>query len=102
GNVGSSSWITSAPNVDPTIGRMVLMPNLVQSNTVLRVVSTRATRINWSVIDQNGRVVMRFSKQVMIGQNDIQLEFSKLASGVYNITGFTDKGNTQVLRFVKM
>ena len=90
------------PNVDPTVSRMVLMPNLVESSTVLRVVSTRAARINWSVVDQSGRVVMTFSRQVMVGQTDISLEMSRLAAGVYNIAGFTDKGKTQVLRFVKM
>ena len=102
GNIGAMSWITAVPSVDPTVSKMVLMPNLVESSTVLRVISTRASRITWNVVDQSGRVVMTFSRQVMVGQTDISLEMSRLAAGVYNLAGFTDKGKTEVLRFVKM
>jgi hypothetical protein len=102
GNIGAMSWITAVPSVDPTVSKMMLMPNLVESSTVLRVISTRASRITWNVVDQSGRVVMTFSRQVMVGQTDISLEMSRLAAGVYNLAGFTDKGRTEVLRFVNM
>jgi hypothetical protein len=101
-NIGGISWITSAPNVDPSVTSMQLLPNLVESSTLLRVMSTRATRLGIQVVDGSGRVVMTLNKQVMVGQNDFPLEFSQLAAGVYYLSGQTDKGKTTVVRFVKM
>jgi hypothetical protein len=100
-NVGGVSWITAVNPVDPTISNMSLMPNLIESASLLRVNTTRATRITWNVVDANGRTVMSFSRQVMTGRNDLQLNFANLAAGMYTISGTTDKGKTQVLRFVK-
>jgi len=102
-NVGGMSWITALPpGVDPTVSSMVLMPNIVESNTVLRVVSQRAQRINFAMVDANGRTVQVFSKQVLVGQNDIPVTLPQLAAGMYTISGQTDKGKTQTLRFVKL
>jgi hypothetical protein len=101
-NIGGISWITSAPPpVDPTIGSVKLLPNLVETSAVLRVVSTRTAKIRWNVIDGQGRIVMSFDKSVLIGQNDIQLQLQQLAGGMYTLSGTTDKGTTTVLKFVK-
>jgi len=101
-NLGGISWISSAPGVDPTVTSMQLLPNLVQNSTILRVMTTRSTRLALQVVDGAGRVVMTLNKQVMVGQNDLPLEFSQLAAGVYYLAGQTDKGKTTVIRFVKM
>lgn len=101
-NVGGISWATSAPNVDPTVTSIQLLPNVVESSTLLRVMSTRATRLGIQVVDGAGRVVMTLNRQVMVGQNDFPLEFSQLAAGVYYLAGQTDQGKTTVVRFVKM
>ena len=101
-NIGGISWITSTPPpVDPTIGSVKLLPNLVASQAVLRIVSTRTAKIRWTVIDAQGRVVMSFDKSVLTGQNDIPLQFAQLAGGMYTLSGTTEKGLTTTVKFVK-
>jgi hypothetical protein len=101
-NIGGVSWVTAVPSVDATIASMQLLPNIVETKALLRIVSSRATKLQLNVLDANGRVVLSFDKQVMTGQNDMMMEFGKLASGSYSISGTTDKGKTHVIRFVKL
>jgi hypothetical protein len=101
GNIGMLTNPLATPNVDPDINRIVLMPNLVQGNTVLRVQSRRSMKITWSVIDAQGRVVMRFQNAVYAGQTDLPLNFAPLAGGHYYLIGNTEKGKTQLLKFIR-
>jgi hypothetical protein len=100
-NIGGISWVTSAPTVDPTISSVKLLPNLVENSAVLRVISTRSAKIRWQVFDNQGRVVMSFDNSVLPGQNDMQLQFGRLAGGMYTLRGITGNGATTVVRFVK-
>ena len=100
-NIGGLTTPLAIRNVDADVTRVVLMPNLVNSQTVLRIEVRRTMKITWSIIDANGRVVMMFSKQVLAGQNDQSLDLSQLAGGVYQLIGNTGKGKTSVVRFVK-
>lgn len=92
---------TSVPNVDADVTSMTLMPNLVHDMTTLRVVSTRTMKMNWNIVDAQGKVVLTISRQVMAGKNDIALYLGQLSSGTYHLQGATEKGTTNVLRFVK-
>ncbi|RYZ44481.1 MAG: T9SS type A sorting domain-containing protein, partial [Sphingobacteriales bacterium] len=92
---------TSVPNVDADITSMTMMPNLVKDATTLRVVAARTMKLNWNVVDAQGKVVMTISRQVMTGKNDIALYLGQLANGTYHLQGTTDKGITSVIRFVK-
>jgi len=101
-NIGGISWITSTPPpVDPTVSSVKLLPNLVETSAVLRVISTRTAKIRWNVTDAQGRTVMSFDRSVLQGQNDIPLHLAQLASGMYTLSGTTDKGITTVVKFVK-
>jgi hypothetical protein len=101
-NIGGISWITAVqPPVDPTVSSVKLLPNLVESSTILRIVATRTAKIRWNVIDGQGRIVMSFDKSVLQGQTDIPLQLQHLASGMYTLSGTTDKGTTTVVKFVK-
>ncbi|HEY0356458.1 MAG TPA: hypothetical protein VGC29_09650, partial [Flavisolibacter sp.] len=102
GNFGAITFPTATANVDADVTSMVMMPNIVRDQTVLRVNVRRTMKINWSVVDANGRIIMTFTKQVLSGQNDIQLLLGHLAQGAYQIVGSTEKGKTGVLRFVKL
>ncbi len=102
GNFGAISFPTATANVDADVTRIVMMPNVVNNQSVLRVNVRRTMAINWSVVDANGRIVMSFSKQMLAGQNDIQLVLGHLAAGAYQIVGSTEKGKTGVVRFVKL
>lgn len=102
GNFGAITFPTATANVDADVTSMVMMPNVVNNQSVLRVHVRRTMAINWSVVDANGRIVMSFSKQMLAGQNDIQLVLGHLAGGAYQIVGSTEKGKTGVVRFVKL
>ena len=101
-NIGGINIPTSLPGIDQDVTKTVLMPNLVRSQTVLRVKTTRATRIDWMIVDMQGRVMMTFYRQVPAGTTDIPLDFSRFANGQYQMAGFTSKGKLEVLKFVKM
>ncbi len=93
---------TSVPVIDTEISKVVLMPNVFENNTLLRVNTVRSTRINWTITDSRGRVVMTFSRSVQAGQSDIQLLLGHLSNGTYFLRGETSKGATEVLRFIKL
>ncbi len=85
----------------PDITRSLLMPNLVQNTTVLRVTASRATAVSWRITDASGHVVMEFSRQLLPGQNDITLFLGHLANGMYYLNGFTSADKLPVLRFIR-
>src|SRR5216117_3428705 len=97
-NVGGLlSIVTGTPNLNTDIYSVKLMPNMVQNQTILRVNSRKAMNVEWAITDVQGRVVMKFSKAVLAGQNDISLKLGRLASGSYQVVGYTDKGTTNVV-----
>jgi hypothetical protein len=101
-NIGGLTAPLATPNVDVNVNRITMIPNPVMGQAVLRVQTRKAMKINWLVIDAKGSVVMSFAGQVMAGQNDLSLSLEHLAAGVYQIVGLTEKGKTQIVRFVKM
>jgi subtilisin-like proprotein convertase family protein len=101
-NVGGVLTPTGTPNLDADIYSVKLMPNLVNEQSTLRVMSRRSMNVDWTVTDIQGRIVMKFSHGVMAGQNDMTLRLGHLATGSYQVVGYTDKGATNVIKFVKM
>ena len=85
----------------PDITRALLMPNLVQNTTVLRVTASRSTAVSWRITDASGHVVMEFSRQLLPGQNDITLFLGHLANGMYYLNGSTSTDKLPVLRFIR-
>lgn len=94
--------VTAVPNIDPDVTTFVLMPNAVRQNTVLRMKVQRAMKIDWKVVDGQGRTVMTFGQKLTAGQTDLPLQFGKLAAGVYYLHGTTEKGRLGTLRFQKL
>jgi hypothetical protein len=99
---GGFTYITAVPTVNADITGIRLMPNLVQNNALLRVVSRRAMAIKYVVVDGRGRQVMQFRQQVTNGTNDMQLSLQQLAAGTYWIIGTTDKGKLEPVRFIRL
>ena len=93
---------TSIPSIDQDITSAVLMPNVVNNSTTLRVHATRSARISWNIMDANGKVVMSFNNQVNAGQNDIQLRLAHLAGGNYYLMGSTQKGSIETIKFIRL
>lgn len=98
-NVGGT---TAVPVIDQDITSIQLMPNVVNGRSTLRVNVRRAMKIDWVVTDMNGRQVSRFTQQLMPGQTDLSLQFGNLPNGSYLLSGYSSKGKTEVLRFVKL
>jgi trimeric autotransporter adhesin len=112
-NFGTGAWVvsniggitgivTGTPNLNSDIFSARLLPNIVNNQAILRVMSRRAMNVEWAVTDLQGRVVMKFSKPILAGQNDINLKLGQLAGGTYQIVGYTDKGTTKVIPFVRL
>jgi len=92
---------TAVADLDESISSVVLMPNLVNSNSTLQVYAQRNSLITWRMVDMEGKEVMAFDQQVSPGQNDFQLNLTHLAPGTYQIIGQTSKGRTEMARFIK-
>jgi hypothetical protein len=99
---GGITYITAVPVVNADVQQILLMPNPVQDRTLLRVVSRRAMKIQFNIIDAAGKSILSFTQTVTAGTNDIPLDVSKLSRGAYMITGATDKGRTEIIRFIKL
>ena len=78
-----------------------LAPNPVKNITNLKIASDKSVIMNLSITDIAGRKVSTQKVQLVTGQNTISLDFSKLASGTYQITGITADATLQTIRFVK-
>ena len=101
-NVGGLlNIVTGTPNLNTDIFSVKLLPNLVNNQSTLRVNSRRAMNVEWSIMDLQGKHVMKFTHPILAGQNDINLKLGHLASGSYQLVGYTEKGTTGVVQFVK-
>lgn len=92
---------TALPNVDPSVTSAVLMPNIVKGMAVLNVQASRSMNIDYTVMDATGRIVMKFSRSFVAGNNTVRLDFSKLAAGNYYLSGNTSRGKTTLLKFIR-
>jgi hypothetical protein len=101
-NIGGLSFPNAVGNVDADITSILLLPNPVENNAVVRINVRRTMKIDWSIVDAQGRVVMSFSRQVLSGTNDLQVQFGKLAAGTYQLVGSTGKGRVPQVRIIKL
>jgi subtilisin-like proprotein convertase family protein len=101
-NIGGLLTPLATPNLNADIYSVRLLPNIVKQQSVLRVFTRRAMNVEWNVTDLQGRVIMKFNRGILAGQNDIPLDLGRLATGTYQIVGYTDKGITNVVKFVRL
>jgi len=92
---------TPVSAIDFNVAGVQLLPNLVNGTATLRIQSKKTMNIEFQVVDITGRQVMRFSKGLVVGQNTHTLDASALSSGTYQVFGITEKGRTEVIKFVK-
>lgn len=93
--------VTAVPNVDADVTNAVLMPNLISSETMLRMDVRRSMRVDFKLVDANGKTVMVFTRQLNAGRNDFPLTLGHLANGTYYLQGNTSKGRIVSLRLVR-
>jgi hypothetical protein len=93
--------VTAVPNVDADVTNAVLMPNVISSETMLRIDVRRSMRVDFKLVDANGKTVMLFTRQLNAGRNDFPLSLGGLANGTYYLQGNTNKGRIASLRLVR-
>jgi len=79
-----------------------LYPNPAKSVLTMILTSPYNSKINLIVTDVAGRTVIKQTKQLSGGENNVQLNIAKLSPGSYTIKGVCADGcGTIVKKFVK-
>lgn len=78
-----------------------MVPSVVTNTTVLNINSDINDKIQLVITDASGRQVQTQQAVLVPGGNPITINAGKLASGVYQVTGYTDAGRAKTIRFVK-
>lgn len=101
-NVGGLNYPTASPNVNADLSSAQLLPNITNGQTTLRIIALRSLNVNWTVTDGRGRRVWQKNIRVSQGQNDVPIDFSTLAAGIYYLHGRMSDGKTVSLKFNKL
>ena len=101
-NTSGTCGGTAVSSINADVQSIVLMPNAIRNSATLRVNLSRATRIEWKVIDAAGRIVKRFTQQAPAGESTLSFDGNSLATGAYQLVGDTNKGKTSTLKFVRL
>jgi hypothetical protein len=92
-----------APNgiKDETINnhRAIVYPNPTSQNATIEIESTKTENTTISVLDIQGRVLLKTSQTCNIGNNKFNLSLTELAAGVYTI--HIENTNTTILKLIK-
>lgn len=95
------SNIVALINGDKGFDLISVAPNPVRGETVLTVTSAKGGKMDVSVTDLAGRVVMQRSLTIIAGNNPINLDFSLLGAGTYRITAINADAERKTIPFVK-
>ncbi|HEX7847748.1 MAG TPA: PQQ-dependent sugar dehydrogenase [Chitinophagaceae bacterium] len=68
------------------VGQVIVYPNPVEKETRVTINAIVAGKAKWTLVDNNGRVLMQNNKDLVKGYNEIQVDMGKLAAGVYYIS----------------
>ena len=90
----------AAISLDGKADLVKLYPNPAGNDLNLFIYSTIQDNIKWQIFDATGRLIKSQSRPVVTGDNQLKIDISKLAQGVYfmNING---KGINKRISFVK-
>lgn len=100
GKVKYSSIVTLL-NREKGFELISLAPNPVKTTSTLSLTTVKGGKVDISVSDVTGKVVSKQSTVVIAGNNPINMNFSTLAAGTYNITVVNGENEIKTMRFVK-
>jgi hypothetical protein len=81
---------------------ITLNPNVVSSqNAVLKINTPEKEMITVAVSDFTGRVIQKQAVALQIGLNDIPVETTRLAAGIYNVTIYSGNDKPISLKLIK-
>jgi hypothetical protein len=80
---------------------LYLYPTSVRREATIKYLSPVSQNIQWVITNTEGKVVKKFTGNVIKGDNNIPLDVSNLIHAHYHLRGYTVGGATDVLKFVK-
>jgi|GEM_PF-3133272 len=78
-----------------------IMPTVVDNDAVIEIASSIPAKIDWVVSDALGKIVQKFSSNVVSGENRVPLVIPFLSKGLYKVAGYINGERNAVLSFVK-
>lgn len=79
-----------------------LYPSVVHDKTALSISSDRPAVIEIALTDMSGRIISKSKHTITAGSGLINIDCSKLAAGMYNITAITENAVGTTIRLVKL
>lgn len=79
-----------------------LYPSAVKNEASLSVSSDKAMAIEFNITDMSGRIVVKSKRNIVAGSNLIPVDCTKLAPGMYHLTGRGEDALATTIRFVKL
>ena len=85
-----------------TTDKISVSPNPVVSEAKITITSSSDGKIQWKLIDNVGRVIMKGTEQVKKGSgNNFTINMNRLPAGAYNLT-VTGAGLDQIVKMQKL
>jgi hypothetical protein len=78
-----------------------MQPSVVTTTAIVNISAAQKTPMVILVTDIFGRKLQQRTYHLIAGNNPLVMNFSTLAAGVYQLTGYTDDGIVAGIRFVK-
>ena len=78
-----------------------IYPTSIHREATIKYLSPVSQNIQWVVTNGEGKVVKKFTANVIKGENNIPLDASNLFPAHYHLRGYTVGGATDVVKFVK-
>src|SRR5688572_837305 len=82
-------------------GKMAISPNPVVNEVKVMLASADKGKIEWKMIDNVGRTILKGTEQVNTGANNFTINMNRLPSGTYYLT-VTGAGNDQRVKLQKL
>ena len=99
--LSKNACTTAVVPVNDLVEKVMLAPNPVLSNAVLKISAKKPQGVQFEVVDMNGRTVLKFSKILARGENKFDLNLAALGTGIYQLYGKASGDVLMVVRFVK-
>jgi glucose/arabinose dehydrogenase len=81
-------------------GRVSVLPNPVINKAKVTIFAAAGGRVQWRLVDNSGRIIMNGTEQVSQGNNQFDVNMSKLTAGMYYLT-LTGAGIDQNIKLQK-
>jgi hypothetical protein len=79
-----------------------IAPTLVTGRTKLNIQSSSVANMQLVITDINGRIVHKQSVSLINGSQDVWLDASRFAAGIFQVSGYVIGEKTATLRFIKL